>query len=562
MRKNLRASVALTLIAVIGLGSVASLGSDKHPTPNEKRLSDFAASRREAAKSSKPFATKLFARRPPDRQGQLAGQCVTLLADGRLLRTGGYSDDGPKAEAVIEGQGSSHTASLLHRRAWHTATLLPDGNVLIVGGVGSDGEAVSAAEIFNTETHQSESLTDSGLRARVYHTVTLMTSGEVLIAGGLSSDGKAMRSAETWDYRTRSARRVRSKLASARYNHTATLTASGDVLLRGGTDNDGKPINQDEAYRVEEARFRASKDSMESEEETPRVADSLPQDGADGVASAVVALRFTKRMRVSTLDRERVKLSGPFGEVESRVVGAERGRLAFITPKAGLLPGYTYTVTVSGAQDEGGAEIESTTIRFTTDGEVIRPDAVDDEEWIPDRRNLSGEWNSRRPDSAWRSLPALEAAAGVTAIAGQALRLNGKPLANVTLRIGEQATTTDKTGRFLLAGIPAGRSVMIIDGSTASRGGKSYCTFDVSVEAVEGRTTKLDYTIWMTVEDTRHATRLDAPTSRAVVATTPRIPGLEVHIPEGVILGSSESNRERAMPTPYHREGAMNAARR
>ncbi|MEW6208338.1 MAG: hypothetical protein AB1631_08215 [Acidobacteriota bacterium] len=174
-------------------------------------------------------------------------------------------------------------------------------------------------------------------------------------------------------------------------------------------------------------------------------------------------------------------------------------------------------------------------------------DGWDDEEWIPERRNLQGDWTSRRKDSPWRSLPALEAPAGVTAIAGQALRLNGKPLSNVTLRIGEQTALTDKTGRFLLAGIPTGRSVMVIDGATASRAGKSYCTFDVGVEAVEGRTTRLDYTIWMQVEDTRHATRLDVPTSKAVVATTPRIPGLEVHIPEGVILRTSHGHALRSL---------------
>jgi len=38
----------------------------------------------------------------------------------------------------------------------------------------------------------------------------------------------------------------------------------------------------------------------------------------------------------------------------------------------------------------------------------------------------------------------------VTAVAGQALQLDGTALAHVTLEIGNQKAKTDRTGRFLL----------------------------------------------------------------------------------------------------------------
>ena len=45
---------------------------------------------------------------------------------------------------------------------------------------------------------------------------------------------------------------------------------------------------------------------------------------------------------------------------------------------------------------------------------------------------------------------ALMAPEGVTAVSGRVLRLDGRPLPDVTLEIDGHETTTDRTGRFLL----------------------------------------------------------------------------------------------------------------
>ncbi|MGH7391689.1 MAG: RHS repeat-associated core domain-containing protein, partial [Candidatus Rokuibacteriota bacterium] len=157
------------------------------------------------------------------------------------------------------------------------------------------------------------------------------------------------------------------------------------------------------------------------------------------------------------------------------------------------------------------------------------PVELDEKEWTGERR-------AGKPHSRWRELAPLQAPPGVTALAGQVLRLNGRPLADVTLRIGARSARTDDTGRFLLRDVPAGYPTLIMDGSTASRRGRTYATFDKGVHVEAGNTNVLPYTIWLPLIDTQHATRVLVPTPQEIVATTPRVPGLEMRIPAGVVL--------------------------
>jgi hypothetical protein len=75
-----------------------------------------------------------------------------------------------------------------------------------------------------------------------------------------------------------------------------------------------------------------------------------------------------------------------------------------------------------------------------------------------------------------------------------------------------------------------------MDGSSANRPGRTYGIFDYGVYPHTGQTTVLPFTIWMPLLDTEHAMRIPVPTPREVVITSPRMPGLEVRIPENVVL--------------------------
>jgi hypothetical protein len=144
--------------------------------------------------------------------------------------------------------------------------------------------------------------------------------------------------------------------------------------------------------------------------------------------------------------------------------------------------------------------------------------------------------NQLSDDARVESLPPLRAEFGVTALAGQVLRLNGRPLDGVTLRIAEMTTRTDATGRFLLIAISPGHHELLIDGRTVSRPGQTFGVFEVGIDARAGRTNVLPFTIWMPEIDTANTVSIPSPTPDEVVVTTPNIPGWELHLPPGTII--------------------------
>jgi RHS repeat-associated protein len=138
--------------------------------------------------------------------------------------------------------------------------------------------------------------------------------------------------------------------------------------------------------------------------------------------------------------------------------------------------------------------------------------------------------------------PAAQAApdtapAGVTALSGQVMSNDGHPLANVALRDGIAGTRTDGEGRFLLQKLPAGASVLTIDGHHAGADGQSdYGLFEVRVEAVAGRTTALGFTSYLPKIDHEHEVAIDYPTTSDVVVKCATIDGLELHVPKGAYV--------------------------
>ncbi|MFG3044351.1 RHS repeat-associated core domain-containing protein [Streptomyces sp. NPDC048241] len=156
--------------------------------------------------------------------------------------------------------------------------------------------------------------------------------------------------------------------------------------------------------------------------------------------------------------------------------------------------------------------------------------------WQPNARNLTGrDWITGR-GAAPKAPPRLRAPPGDTALTGYVLKLDGKPLAGVTVRIGNKSTRTDTKGRFLLAGIDADATTVVVDGTTANSSTRTYGRFDIRIHPAAGKSTDLGFPVWMTPLDTRHTVTFDAPTRAAVTLTTPQIPGLEVRLPKGSVV--------------------------
>lgn len=467
-----------------------------------------------------------------------AGQTATLLPDGNLLLVGGAGADGrPLADVVVfdvQRKQPRSQAALNFPRSWHTASVLPDGTVLILGGIGTDGLVVAEAEIFDPASGTLQTLGSGAPLPRVFHSATLLTDGRVLIAGGAGPDGSLAGTAELWDPRQKTSSNVALPQGGPRRNHRAALLADGRVLLSGGKDETDKLLPSDAVFDPQSQTFS----SVPSDLLAPSAADTgaaqttafSPEDGATDVpVTVLLSLRFSRPVQMQSVNVQTVVLSGPFGIVDARVVAAEGGMLGFVTPNAPLLPGTTYTLRLSGAVDAANAGVAFTRFTFTTAGEAPQSDL-----WAP-----TADWMIHGSTSRWQSLPPLQAPPGVVALAGQVLKLDGTPLARVTLQIGGQKAESDGTGRFLIAGIAPGHDTMMIFADTANTPLRKYGVYEVGVDIQPGVTNVLPYTIWMTALDTSHAVRIPSPTTTETIISSPLLPGLQLRLPANTVITDS-----------------------
>jgi RHS repeat-associated protein len=534
LKRRINCGIALILSAILATTPVLTFAAGSNRSrfvPLPKRVNpDFIA---------KPVIPNRSARIAM--QIQPEGQSTTLLPDGRILLIGGDGSSGPQSSVSIKDPRTQEITllpnGLYQARAWHSATMLPDGRVLVVGGIDANNKAISSAEIYDPETAISEPLPSSRLSARAYHTATLLTNGQVLIAGG--SNEHVLTRAELFDTKTKTAITLPTRLSNARQKHKATLLADGNVLFEGGVGGNSEKLTGAELFNTETRSFVPTNLSLDNGDlavPSPNVAASLPADGATDVpVDTRIAVRFSKSLRVESLNAETVKLTSSDGAiVAAKLVPAENGRLAFLTPREPLLPGTSYTVTLLNAAD-GTSALTPTTISFTTAGDKkTEPDPSGDADWVPGSDNFRGDWRSKGKDPSPE--PPLLALPGETALSGRVLTLLNKPLADVTISVDGHAVKTDEKGRFLLASLSAGHRVMLIDGRTASKAGRAYGIFRVGVDITSSKTNVLPYTVWMPRLDTAHAAKLSVPTASDASISTPTIPGLELRLPAGTLI--------------------------
>lgn len=164
---------------------------------------------------------------------------ATLLQDGRVLVTGGYTDalTGRFTAELFDPASKTWTpvAPMIAARVYHSATLLKDGRVLVTGGYDEHFKPSNRAELFDPATYAWESA-GSMISGRGKHSATLLEDGRVLVAGG---DGdnlnkETIADAEVFDPASKKWMPA-SPMSVARSGHTATLLQSGQVLVTGGT---------------------------------------------------------------------------------------------------------------------------------------------------------------------------------------------------------------------------------------------------------------------------------------------------------------------------------------
>ena len=174
---------------------------------------------------------------------------ATVLADGRILFVGGIGLDGaPTDQAGLfdPATGDTSVISMTASRAGHAASLMSDGRVLVTGGfsvfdltdvLGFLSGVQASAEVFDPAT-DSFSTGWSMLEPRALHTQTTLIGGKVMVAGGITLIpiiNLPTVSATAYVYNPTLGTWGLPKLMNApRLMHSAVALDDGRVLLVGG----------------------------------------------------------------------------------------------------------------------------------------------------------------------------------------------------------------------------------------------------------------------------------------------------------------------------------------
>jgi hypothetical protein len=389
---------------------------------------------------------------------------------------------------------------------------------------------------------------------RAGHTATLLPDGRVLVTGG-SDESRQPMPTEIWDLGAQTAQSF--PLVVDREGHHATLLSNGQIVLSGGSTSDGRPASplalHTSTMTAVDARLPEAQDGA------PLVVGSTPADGARDVpVDTRLVVRFSGGLQMASLTSTTIQLTGARGEMRTTVVGAEGGRLAFVWPLDPLEEAEAYTLTIDGAMDKRGVAAVPATITFTTVKRSPATDLPEHEAWRPDSAKGKNGWRSERPRSPWEMLSPLQAPPGTTAISGRVLRLDGRPLPDVTLEIAGHEAHTDRTGRFLLiaADLQTGEHTLDIDARSANQPNRTYGFYEAWIGVRASITNVLPFTIWSPLLDTAHQVTIPSPTTRETVITTPLIPGLELHLPAGTVIRDEDHQIVRTInitPIPLDR---------
>jgi N-acetylneuraminic acid mutarotase len=183
---------------------------------------------------------------------------ATLLSDGRVLITGGEKYGIPTCSYFsteifdpVIGTWTS-TGNLIGSRASHKATLLLDGRVLVAGGhIGCITAKLNTSELYDPATGQ---WTPTGnLLAEINDfALNRLSDGTVLAAGGYLQGYIPLDLAQLYNPATGIWTAV-SPLNQARGSHTGTLLSDGRVIVVGGDDGAIPPLGNAEIYGTGQA---------------------------------------------------------------------------------------------------------------------------------------------------------------------------------------------------------------------------------------------------------------------------------------------------------------------
>jgi len=166
------------------------------------------------------------------------GHASVLLADGRVLLTGGNLDGGLDGEAdrvteLFDPGSGSWTASWPAPlgRDQHTATVLPSGAILLVGGMRSAGGGFTRRPAVVAPDLTRWVATDPQPTEVIFHAATALEDGRVLVTGG---DIERSRTTQAILFDPVTMRwRPTTNMGVPRAEHASVRLLDGSVLIAG-----------------------------------------------------------------------------------------------------------------------------------------------------------------------------------------------------------------------------------------------------------------------------------------------------------------------------------------
>ena len=175
---------------------------------------------------------------------------VTAVAVGSALIRATSEGKTGEVTITVEALPWSLTGSLTTGRTLHTATLLADGRVLVTGGQALDTpQSLRSSEIYNPTTG-TWTTTGNLTTGRANHIAVRLQNGRVLVAGGVSVETQTrLSSAEIFDPSTGTWTATGS-LVTARHQAAAVVLNDGRVLVIGGSGPNGNfdPLSSTDLY--------------------------------------------------------------------------------------------------------------------------------------------------------------------------------------------------------------------------------------------------------------------------------------------------------------------------